>query len=320
MARPRPRRRRRRGLGALRGDAVERAADGGPRDPVRRPPGARPARRGGRRAGAHGRGAPATRRFREAADDRPLSQRPSGGRPARLPPDQSAPRRRTRPRPDAGARRAAGEDPQPRSRTGGAGQPVDASGERRRGGRRRPSSAAQSPDLRRCPSRRRSSGRGRGRSSAATASSPSCTGSGRTSRRAAHTSPCCRARPGPASRASAPASPRRPTRSVPSSCGVERRPRCSCRSSRWSRQSARCCAPSPPRLDGGWRRSADCSPCSCPSSSSWCPRRASSGPTRASSATCSSRRWPSSCGPNQRSTRSCWCSTTCSGPTSRPCR
>ena len=255
VARSGARRCRRRGLGAVGGDAVERAAHGGAGGALRRTARPRPPRRGRRRARAHRRGEPAPRGLRPAADDRPLPQRPPGRRAARV-------FRQTRtlladelgldPTPALVELQA--RDPQPRSRAGGAGKPVDPS-------RSAWPRSAEPVDERRAPSRRRR--RCRCRAPVVRAASGAFVGrdrqlaqlhriwderhDGRDARR-----PARKARPAPASRASAPASPRRPTAAAPSSCGAGRRPRCSCRSSRWSRPSARSCAPSHRRHGGAW--------------------------------------------------------------------
>ena len=116
MARSGARRRRRRGVGPAGRGALGRAAPGGAGDALRRPARPRPARRGGRRARAHDRRAPAARGVRPPPDDRPLPQRPPGRRAARVLAHAGRARRRARPRSDARAVRPADGDPQPRSR------------------------------------------------------------------------------------------------------------------------------------------------------------------------------------------------------------
>ncbi len=84
VARSGARRRRRRGVGPAGRRALGRAPPGSPGDALRRPARPRPSRRGGRRAGAHDRRAPAARGVRPPPDDRPVPQRPPGRRAARV--------------------------------------------------------------------------------------------------------------------------------------------------------------------------------------------------------------------------------------------
>ena len=87
VARSGARRRRRRGVGPAGRGALGRAAPGSPGDALRRPARPRPSRRGGRRAGADDRRAPAPRGVRPAPDDRPVPHRPPGRRAACVHPD-----------------------------------------------------------------------------------------------------------------------------------------------------------------------------------------------------------------------------------------
>ena len=222
--------------------------------------------------------APAARGLRPAADGRPVPQRSAGRCAARLPPDA----RRCSPTSSASIPRRRSSRCRRRSSTTIPRWP------RRRSGRRTPPGRTVVPAV---------AGAGRepsGRAGGVTGAAPRPGRAGRRHAFVGRERPAGVAAPrwdeviagDRAPRAAPrrgrrrqvaprpPASPPKRTAAAPSCCGAGRRPRRSCRSSRWSRRCAPRCAPCRRRPDGAWPPSVACSPCCSPSSTTSCPRRA----------------------------------------------